>query len=217
MTEPQPQTGIVYVASNPWFVNGIVKIGSTNGNSVESVVTRLNSLYRAGPGAASASGVPAPFVCEYAVVVPNYTDWEKALHKAFADKRINPSREFFEVDSIRVKAILDMVAIEDVTPSNSQQDSGEGADDASHTPRLPPINIHELGIPNESILVYKGDEKITCRVVGERLVEFRGKIVSPSDAAASIRGKNVSGSLYWMYEGETLDERRRKHLDKSIV
>lgn len=210
MTEPQLQTGIVYVASNPWFVDGIVKIGSTSGNTAESVVTRLNSLYSAGPGSASASGVPARFVCEYAVVVPNYTGWEKALHKAFADKRINPSREFFEVDPIRVKAILEMVAIEEVTPDSPQPDSGEVIDDASRTPQRPPINLHDLGIPDGSELVYKGDETITCRVVGARQVEYQGEIMSPSGAASSIRGKSVSGSIYWMYDGETLDERRKR-------
>ena len=209
MTEPQPQNGIVYVASNPWFVDGIVKIGSTGGNTTDQVLARLNSLYSAGPGSASASGEPARFVCEYAVVVPNYTDWEKALHKAFADKRINPSREFFEVDPIRVKAILDMVAIEDVTPG-FEQDPVEGADDAARAPQRPPINLHDLGIPNGSYLVYKGDETITCRVVGARQVEYQGEITSPSGAATSIRGKSVSGSLYWMYEDETLDERRKR-------
>lgn len=208
--EDQPEKGIVYVASNPWFVDGIVKIGSTSGNTEDSVLTRLNSLYSAGPGSASASGVPARFVCEYAVVVPNYIGWEKALHKAFADKRINSSREFFEVDPIRVKAILDMVAIKDVTPNSSHLDSGEGTDDASRTPQRPPINLHDWGILDGSTLVYKGDETITCQVVGERQVEYQGKTTSPSGAASSIRGKNVSGSIYWMYEGETLDERRKR-------
>jgi len=43
-------------------------------------------------------------------------------------------------------------------------------------------------------------------------VEFNGKTTSLSDSARELLGVNygVAGTDYWMYEGDTLDERRRR-------
>ncbi|MBK6819510.1 MAG: GIY-YIG nuclease family protein [Bacteroidetes bacterium] len=79
--------GIVYVLTNP-AMPGIIKIGRTN---QEDVKYRMSQLY--------STGVPLHFECVYAAKVSNYEKVEKALHIAFGLDRLNPNREFFEIEA----------------------------------------------------------------------------------------------------------------------
>lgn len=88
--------GIVYVLSNE-AMPGLVKIGYTT----QPMEARLRDLY--------STGVPLPFKCEYACHTRNIEELEQALHTAFAPDRVNPRREFFNIDINRVIPILDTV------------------------------------------------------------------------------------------------------------
>ena len=90
--------GIVYLLTNP-AMEGYVKIGKTGGSSVQDVKNRMRTL--------DSTGVPRAFNCEYAAVVENYEEVEKALHVAFGENRVRPNREFFEgIAPFRIKAVL---------------------------------------------------------------------------------------------------------------
>ena len=102
MTDNQPLS-VVYVLSNP-AMPGLVKIGRT---SQDDHLDRVSQLYT--------TGVPVPFEVEYACRVPNPVDVESALHRAFAPQRINPRREFFEIEPDQAIAILRLLNVEDVT------------------------------------------------------------------------------------------------------
>ena len=79
--------GIVYVLTNP-AMPGIVKIGKTT----RGVSARLNELY--------STGVPLPFRCAYAARVEDESKVERAFHQAFGPDRINPRREFFDIEPV---------------------------------------------------------------------------------------------------------------------
>jgi len=51
-----------------------------------------------------------------------------------------------------------------------------------------------------------------AKVVDNRSIEFNGEMMSLSNSAQKTLGYSykVAGTLYWTYEGETLDERRRR-------
>ena len=83
---------------------GIIKIGRTP--NLKKLVKRLSSH----------SGVPVPFEVYYACTVADPKKVEKGIHDGFGDHRVNPKREFFEVNPERVLAILKLVEIEDTTP-----------------------------------------------------------------------------------------------------
>lgn len=100
--------GIIYVATNP-SMPGLIKIGMTTN---EDVASRLYSLY--------STGVPEPFVCEYAGKVVGVKSVEKALHKAFKPYRIHSGREFFRIEPEQPIAILKVIALEDKTPEVEQ-------------------------------------------------------------------------------------------------
>ncbi len=86
--------GIIYILSNPAIPN-LIKIGMTTREDIKS---RMAELYT--------TGVPLPYECIYAAKVPNIDAVEKALHIAFGPNRINPKREFFEIDSMQAIAII---------------------------------------------------------------------------------------------------------------
>ena len=96
--------GIVYALTNP-AMPGLVKIGKTSRDSVEG---RLLELYT--------TGVPVPFECAYAARVEDEDKVEKAFHLAFSPYRINPKREFFQIEPEQAMALLEVMAIENVTP-----------------------------------------------------------------------------------------------------
>lgn len=87
-----PQLQIVYVLTNP-AMPGLVKIGKT---TQEEVDLRMKQLY--------STGVPVPFECVFACRVPDASVVEKALHHAFGQVRINPTREFFRIEPDRAFA-----------------------------------------------------------------------------------------------------------------
>ena len=104
MDKMEGNQGIVYILTNPAIPN-MIKIGMTNN---EDVKVRMAQLYT--------SGVPLPFECVYAARVANYESVEKALHIAFGPDRVNPKREFFEIEAMQAIAIIKLMELEDVTP-----------------------------------------------------------------------------------------------------
>jgi hypothetical protein len=72
-----------------------------------------------------------------------------------------------------------------------------------------------------AILKFSKDELIQCQVVGDGRVDFEGKIMSPSAAALIVihrmgyQWTAVSGSDYWIYDGETLAARRLRFEDEQ--
>ena len=67
-------------------------------------------------------------------------------------------------------------------------------------------------VPVGAILEWTDDPSITCKAVDENNhVEYQEKRSTISGLAKAIKGsQSARGSLYWMYEGETLQERRER-------
>lgn len=82
--------------------------------------------------------------------------------------------------------------------------------------RRPRINLDALGIKPGDLLVFSRDETITATVVDGGKVLYDGEEISLSAAALKAvqslgyRTPAVSGSEYWKFDGELLDERRRR-------
>ena len=198
--------GIVYLLTNP-VMPGLTKIGKTNINGLES---RLQTLYN--------TSVPVPFQCFYACEVQDPDLVEKKLHNAFGDHRVNQKREFFEIDAERVKSVLELLAISDVTPV---EDNFEDTDDKIAYERANEIrsriNFKMLEIPIGAELIFSKDENIVATVKTNRTIEYNGEETSISGSALEIltnrfgyNWRAVSGSDYWTYEGEKLWERRHR-------
>jgi hypothetical protein len=91
--------GYIYILSNP-YMPGVVKIGRTERDPNE----RISEI-------SSATGVPAPFVLEYSVFVPDLEMAEKEIHVALSGNRVDDNREFFKLsveqakEAVRNKAV----------------------------------------------------------------------------------------------------------------
>lgn len=190
---------IIYILTNE-AMPGYVKIGRTT-----NLEQRIRSL--------DTTSVPLPFECAYACTVKDGTFVEKQLHDAFLDHRVRSSREFFELSPERVVSALKLAEIENVTPNRDYVESEEDqkALNEARTKRSI-FNFKMIDIPVGAELVFSRDENIKATVFDNRSIMFDGEITSVSTAAKKAMGVDyhLSGTEYWMYEGETLDERRRR-------
>ena len=73
-----------------------------------------------------------------------------------------------------------------------------------------------INVPVGSALSFVKDPTITSIVVDKHKIEFEDEIHSLSSSTLKLlhrmgyTWKQVSGPIYWMYEGETLTERRSR-------
>ena len=110
------------------------------------------------------TGVPFPFDCAFACKVKDSSAVRRALHFALGKSRVNPNREFFEIEPERVIAILKLLQVDDVTVAFEKElDADVTAEEkasaeVAKVKRRPRIDYHELGIPNGSVLHFKGQD-----------------------------------------------------------
>lgn len=197
------QLQIVYVLTNP-AMPGLVKIGKT---TQEEVDMRMKQLY--------STGVPVPFECVFACRVPDASVVERALHHAFGQVRINPTREFFRIEPERVVSILKLLHIEEVTQeleksieSDATQADLQAGQELKRS-RRPRMDFSELGIPVGAVLIYReGDHQAT--VNGPKSVIFQGTECSLTMATRRVKGLEEDYPLqpapYWTFNGRTLKE-----------
>ena len=192
---------ILYVLTNPSMPN-ICKIGRTDRESID---TRLRELYT--------TGVPVPFECYYAAKVNSDLNVEKNLHAAFEPSRVNPSREFFEIDPEQAKVILEMLAVEDVTPQVTEK-LGESSDsvekasaDRMKRKKRPSLDFYEMGIPEGSTLEWAEGGYIVT-VSANKKVIYDGSELSLTKITKDILGLDysVQPTKHWVFNGKNLEE-----------
>lgn len=82
--------------------------------------------------------------------------------------------------------------------------------------RRPRLILEAIGILPGAVLSFSRDESVTATVLEGGRLDFEGEVLSPSAAALKAlyrmgyQTPTASGSEYWMFEGELLDERRRR-------
>ena len=199
--QPSQQSGIVYVLTNPAMPD-MVKIGSTRR---DDVAQRLKELY--------STGVPVPFRCEVARSVNDYQSVEAALHTAFEPYRVNPKREFFEIEIGQAQVILELLGGEDVTPTvkaeGDQQIDAQSLDAEKRLDRRkrPPLDFRQMGIPIGAQLVCnKNDER--AEVVSARTVRFRNVETSLSQATKVALQLTYTPAPcpQWAFNGRSLSD-----------
>ncbi len=195
---------IIYILTNE-AMPGYVKIGKTN-NNLEQRIRELSS----------STSIPLPFTVFYACTVKDAHFAEHQLHDAFDDNRVNPKREFFSVAPERVVAALRLAEIENITPQKDIVESREDQDALNDARKIRSrFNFEMVKIPIGAELYFSRDENVKAKVIdthGVNSIEVDGKKTSLSQSAQKILGYKygVAGTDYWMYDGETLDERRRR-------
>jgi len=197
--------GLLYVLTNEAMPE-LVKIGFTNGSDIEE---RMKQLY-------ASTAVPLPFECYFAAEVEKPEEKEKLLHQLFDDKRVNKKREFFKVEPERVVTAIRLCEYKEKTPSINGLEEEDKAAIEKEKIRRSKINLEKIGINVGSTLIFSRDNSIVALVKENNKIEINGELKSLSQAALDELHKlgskttSVSGSDFWMYEGELLDERRKR-------
>lgn len=186
---------IVYVLTNP-AMPGLVKIGKTSADEAE---LRLRQLY--------GTGVPFPFRLEFACRVTNPDEVEKALHMAFAPNRVNPRREFFQIDSSQAIAILKLLHTEETTEtvaiSLSDNDVSDAAAGEAYRKRRPNLNFDELGIPIGSVLECISADA-SAVVISPKKVRYDNDDMSLTAATKLALGLDyaIAPGPHWRFNGK---------------
>lgn len=195
---------VVYILTNE-AMPGLIKIGLTNSTVEQRMITLDNT------------SVPLPFECYYAARVSDSAKIERALHVGLGDHRVRNSREFFRIDPYRAKAILEVLAIEEVTPGASVFAEPEDQEALARAVAVRPnFKFSMVNIPVGALLSFAKDESITATVVDDRKINFRGVETSLSRAALEVvhslgyTWTQIAGPQWWIYEGMTLSELRNQ-------
>ena len=191
--------GTVYVLTNPAMPN-MVKIGKTT----RDVELRLADLY--------STGVPLPFECEYAAKVKDVDKTEKAFHTAFEPSRVNPKREFFNINPGQAIAVLELMAIENVTPkiqNDAKNIDLEALPSIEKFKRLrrPNQDFFEMGLKAGDILKF-GRNNETCKVLNARQVSYKGETWHLSNLTKKLVDNTspLDGYASWYINGRNLQD-----------
>ncbi len=201
-------TGVVYVLTNA-MMPGIVKIGMTTRKDVQA---RMKELY--------GTGVPLPFKCEFAcsVKASRCKELEHALHLAFHPYRINPNREFFQIEPYQAVELLKFIdksatdltdeVAKDIDDNLTEEDKTAIANEEKKQSKRPPLNFVRMGIPVGSVLVFCKDHAVTCRVCADRKVNYNGEITSLTSITKELLGTKhrPQPTPYWEYNGRNLQD-----------
>lgn len=195
---------IIYILTNE-AMPGYVKVGRTN-----NLEQRRLSLSRP-------SGVPLPFEVYYASEVDDAQKDEQWLYSVFADRRVRDEREFFKIDPERIVAALKRIEKQDITPKSLQHSLASSTEEEKKEVEekkkiRSKFDFKKYDIPIGSEITFSRDASIKAEVLSNNKIKLNGKETSLSKSAQELLGYNygVAGTLYWMYEDESLDERRRR-------
>lgn len=201
--------GIIYILTNE-SMPGLIKIGRTT-----NIKRRLQEL--------DTTGVPTPFKLHYAIEVENHEEREQLIHQGLSEHRIRQNREFFKFEPESARALLQAIGGKEVNLEYigiAIDSEGKEIEPEEYTNRLPqaPVSTFDmLKIAIGEELKFTRDERITCRVIENRKVEYENTIYSLSALTRKImkekyhsRSNYLNGFQYWKYENEILVDRRER-------
>lgn len=181
-----------------------VKIGFTHGDIKE----RIKQLDR--------TGTPLPFEVYYAATVEDAEREEKWLHSIFADRRARDSREFFKMNPEYAALALKRVEVkEEKVDSGLTSEQEREIDEVKE--RRSRFHFAQYGIPLGSKLTFTRDSSIVAEVVENDKIKINDKVDSLSGYAMELLGykRRPQGTLYFEFEDEILDDRRRRMDDEK--
>ena len=199
--------GIIYILTND-AMPSYIKIGITT-----DLKQRLRSL--------DTTPVPLPFRCHYAIEVDDYDIKEKLIHDAFADHRVRPNREFFQLSPERAVSLLKAVGGKEIQFGNNEMIDEEGKvleDDAriEKITKRGNFTFSSVNIPVGSEITFTRDDTKKVTVASDRKVEYQGEEYSLSTLAQKLleelgyHWKSVQGPAYFKYKGEILSDIRNR-------
>jgi len=191
--------GIVYIMTTA--VSGLIKIGKSGINNFPERMRDLEAN-----GYYNVAGLKRFFAIE----LDDYDDKEILLHDIFNKHQVGES-ELFALDQELLRQLLLSFKGKIIYPENIDQEKEfDTVANVRKESRL--FSFYRKGLKNGDVVVFKDDEAITAKVVGEREVEYGGQIWKLSPLTYKLyeqRGElNKSGAYagadYFKYRGKIL-------------
>lgn len=147
----------------------------------------------------------------YAATVENAEKEEIWLHSIFADRRARDNREFFKMNPEYAALALKRVEIQEVI-IESELTPDQEKEVAEVKERRSRFHFAQYGIPVGSKLTFTRDPNIVAEVVENDKIKIGDKVDSMSRFAMNLLGykRKPQGTLYFEFEDEILDDRRRR-------
>ena len=161
--------GYVYVLTNPCFKENWVKIGQT-----DNLDRRIWEL-------SQATGIPLPFEMYAVLKTTKYKQAETMIHRLIGklapDKRINPKREFFNIEPEDAVSIMKDIAslLDDAEIIYNENLAIETPLTKQHGKKAPRKTFYSMGIKNGDIIEFTFVPQYKATVCGERTVMFENK------------------------------------------
>jgi hypothetical protein len=205
--------GVVYILTNP-CMQGWVKIGHT-----DDIKGRLSSLN-------SSDGIPLCFRAYATLSAENPRDIEQQIHGLIdtidsslrsIEKLENGrerKREFYQMSPEKAYMVFEKVSamlnISDNLKLNTPTEQ-EQAEEQVVYGRCKDTTFEMLGIPQGAELTFFKDSSIKCAVVDNiSTVLYQDKEWSITGLAKKLLGYTGSGTRFFIYEDETLWDRRMR-------
>lgn len=209
--------GVIYILTNPSFPD-YIKIGyATN------LEKRMKQLNRS-------ETIPFAFRA-FAIYEVDKALTDKELHKLIDS--LNPDlrsietfdgqervKEFYAMSPEEAFSILESIAKISGTEDRLKRVKPEGheilderiAAEVRETARRGPFRFSAVGIPVGSQLSFVEDPNVVVTVEDDRHIKYKNITTSLSSLAQELKGFDhpVQGTLWFTYEGEILDARRRR-------
>lgn len=191
--------GIIYIMTTA--VSGLIKIGQTSNNNYQERMRNLEAN-----GYYNVVGLKRFFAIE----LEDYAEKEILLHDIFNKHRVGES-ELFALDQELIRQLLLSFKGKVIYPENIDQEKEfDEISEVRNQSRL--FTFYKKGLKNGDVIIFKDDEAITAKIVGEREVEYEGQIWKLSPLAYKLyeqRGQlNKSGAYagadYFKYKGKKL-------------
>ena len=218
-------SGFVYILTNP-CLEGWVKIGKAD--DVEKRLKDLNSH----------ESIPFSFRAYATYEVENPLEIETEIHGLIdtidGDLRAREQRgkgrdrvrEFFRMNPEDAYTVFERVSrlrgdnhnhkLKKIDATPEQEAEERIAEDVITRSRRSNFSFKAFDIPEGAELVYTVDPTKTCKVVGDKKVEYEGQHYSLSGLAtkfwrdAGNETQGLQGALYFKYDGKLLNELRNQ-------
>jgi len=191
--------GVIYIMTTA--VSGLIKIGQTGTNNYQERMRNLEAN-----GYYNVAGLKRFFAIE----LEDYAEKEALLHDIFSKHQVGES-ELFAIDQELIRQLLLSFKGNVIYPENVDQEKEfDVVTKARKQGRL--FSFYKKGLNIGDVIVFKDDETIAAKVVGEREVEYGGQIWKLSPLAYKLyeqRGElNASGAYagadHFKYKGKKL-------------
>ena len=213
--------GVIYILTNPSF-REYVKIGYA-----DDVNVRVSQLNRS-------ECTPFAFRIYATLNVPSRLA-DKSVH-ALID-RLKPElrakdnvngkirvREFFAISPQEAFELLRIIgSIYGETPVLAEQSKAAEREESVaiqenlRSEKRAPLSFYKCGIKKGEYIYFVNDSNVKCKVIDDRVIEYKGKKTSVSALAKTLLGAHhpIQGTLYFTYNGELLSALRKRLEDEG--